>query len=46
MSDKEVQCKICSWIMGLDTDFFCSGMDNLAKCWGKCHSIYSDYVEK
>jgi hypothetical protein len=32
--------------MGLDMDFFWSGMGNLVKCWGKCLDKYGDYVEK
>jgi hypothetical protein len=45
-SDEEIHCEICSWLMGLDTDFFCSGMGNLVKHWNKFRNKYGDYVEK
>jgi hypothetical protein len=36
MSDKEVYHEVQFWLIGLDTDYFCSGMGNLVKRRDKC----------
>jgi hypothetical protein len=46
MPVEEVHHEVSSWLMGLDTDFLCSGMGNPVKRWHKCLNKYGDYVEK
>jgi hypothetical protein len=45
-SNDEVHADVRSWLIGLDTDFFCSGTGNLVKRRDKRLSKYGDYVEK
>jgi hypothetical protein len=44
--DEEVHRVVRSQLLGLDTDFFCSGMGNPVKRWNKCPNKYGDYVQQ